>query len=89
MVQIGTNKTGLQINEIKNDFNDKNNNYLDGIKLFIDNKIKMETIELLFIFDKKTQVKLQLIYTWPSIFGSKYCLNNIIKFYCFYYDTYK
>ena len=89
MIQIGTNKTGSQIMEIKNDFDDNKNNYLEGIKLFIDNKIKIETIELLFIFDKETQVKLQLNKTWPSIFGSKYCLNNIIKFYCFSYETYK
>ena len=86
MIQIGTNKTGSQINEIKNDFDDNKKNYLLGINTFIDNKIKIKNIELLFIFDMETQNKHLLNNTKKSKFGAKYCCENGIKYYCFSYD---
>lgn len=89
MIQIGTNKTGTQIREIKNDFDDNKKKYLTGITTFVDNGIKIENIELIFIFDTETQKNLQLKKAYPSVFGSRYCLMNGIKFYCFSYDTYK
>ena len=89
MIQIGTNKTKAQIEEIKSDFDNNKKEYLDGISIFIDNKIKIKNIELLFIFDKETQNNLSLKKTKISIFGSKYCFKNRIKYYCFSYDEYK
>ena len=46
MTQIGTNKNKQQIDKIREDFNEDKNNYLSGIKKFIDNNINIQNIEL-------------------------------------------
>ena len=82
MIQIGTNKPENKIKEIESDFNPNKTKYISGIKKLIDNNIDIKRIELLFIFDKNTQEKLNNC-------GEKYCNKYSIKFYCFSTDTYK
>ena len=89
MTQIGTNKNKEQIDKIKSDFNTDKKKYLSGIKKFIDNNIKITDIELLFIFDKETQNKLILRKTNINFLGSKYCIQNGIRFYCFSLENFK
>ena len=87
MIQIGTNKTKYEIEDIKSDFNQNKKNYISGIKKFVDNGIEINNLELLFIFDKETQEKLKSRKIYES--GSKYCLLNKIKFYCFSVNSYE
>ena len=57
---------------------------MKGIKKFVDNKINIRDIELLFIFDKNHQQLLKMKNESLSLYGSKYCLNNKINFYFIY-----
>ena len=88
MIQIGTNKPENKIVKIKSDFNENKKNYSSGIEKFIDNNIKIKDIELVFIFDKETQEKLVSKFTKLNECGSKYCIQNNIKFYCFSINDY-
>ena len=88
MIQIGTNKPENKIVEIKTDFKENRKKYSSGIKNFIDNNIKIKDIELVFIFDKETQEKLVSKFAKLNECGSKYCINNKIKFYCFSINNY-
>ena len=89
MIQIGTNKPKNNIDIIQKDFNDNKKKYISGIKAFIDNNIDIKDIELLFIFDRETQENLYLTKDKLNISGSKYCIQNKIKFYCFSLVTYE
>ena len=89
MVLIGTNKNKAQIENIRTDFNHNKNKYQKGIKKFVDNNITISNIELIFIFDKDTQEDLFLKNGKTDEFGSKYCIQNYIKFYCFSLKDYK
>lgn len=89
LIQIGTNKTKSQIDAILDDFKPNEKNYLDGIRKYLIYKVKIKYITLLFIFDKGTQDKLYLQNGKINEFGSKYCLQNNIKFYCFSLDSYE
>ena len=82
MIHIGANKSENKIEEIKYDFDPNKTKYISGIKKLIDNNIDIKKIELLFIFDKNTQEKLNNC-------GAKYCNKYSIKFYCFSTNTYK
>ena len=80
MIQIGTNKTKNQIEIIKKDFESNKNNYMNGIKAYIDNDIKLFDIQLVFIFDRNTQELLKKKNTKIEENGSKYCIFKKIKF---------
>jgi len=82
-IQIGVNKVENQFTKILNDFNLNKNNYISGIENFIGHDIKITNAELLFIFDKDTQIKLSENNVKIQNFGAKYCINNNIKFYLF------
>ena len=81
LIQIGLNKTKVQIEKVKKDFDDNKNNYIKGIEKFID--IIISEIELIFIFDKESQINLEINNTNINEFGAKYCIQNNIKFYLF------
>lgn len=83
LIQIGTNKPKNKIDSIKSEFNDNRKNYILVIKKFIDNSIDIKEIHLVFIFDKENQEKLLEKKTSINDFGSKYCIQNKINFYCF------
>ena len=83
MIQIGLNKTDIQIEKIRNDFDDNFLNYKDGINKFVANDIRVRQLELLFIFDKSTQDNYIQGNTSSDKVGSKYCIKNNIKFYLF------
>ena len=84
MVQIGLNKTNIQIEKIRNDFDENELNYKDGINNFVGNDdIRVRQLELLFIFDKSTQDNYIQGNISSDKIGSKYCIENNIKFYLF------
>ena len=82
-IQMGTNKNKKQIDTIKNDIEVNEKNYKNGLEKFIDCKINK--IELIFIFDKKTQINEA---ENKNFAGSIYCITNKINFYLFSIDDY-
>ena len=83
MIQIGVNKNKEQINIIEENFKNNKDNYIKGIKNFIGGNIKLDNIELLFIFDKKTQMRLKSKNKNTNYFGFEYCKQKNIKNYLF------
>jgi hypothetical protein len=75
LIQIGTNKTKAQITTIKADLNENKSKYIEGLQTFTDcNIIK---VELVFIFDKDTQIGLK---NKNEFSGAQYCIENNILF---------
>ena len=79
---IGTDKIKEQINIIKKDLNDYKYNYQSGIKKYIDCEIS--TIELVFIFDKDTQI--ELIEKKEKKMHLELNIVFLIKFYFIYFQ---
>ena len=77
-IQIGTNKLKTQIDIAKDDIKNNNINYKNGIEKFIDYKINK--IELIFIFDKDTQINL---IKDQKFSGAQYCYLNDIAYFLF------
>ena len=82
--QIGTNKTKIQINTIQDDLNENKKQYKDGLKKFIGYDIVK--VELIFIFDKDTQIGL---IDNNDFSGAKYCIDNKIIFYLFSIEDFR
>ena len=83
-IQIGTNKTKTQINTIKTDLNENESKYIEGIETFTGCVIFK--VELLFIFDKDTQIELK---NKNEFSGAQYCIDNNILFYLFSIKDFK
>ena len=77
-IQIGVDKTKEQITEIRQDLNENESEYEEGIKKYIDCDISK--IELVFIFDIDTQI---YSYSKSDFSGAKFCIVNKIIFFLF------